>query len=147
ISPREYAQLVHELATRRTLIQIGDGVRERAFDNANELEPRQQIEQAEVELYQLAELGEAQRGFEGFNVAMTRAVDIAANAYRKVGHIAGLSTGFRDLDHKLGGLFPSDLIVIAARPGMGKTSLATNITFNIAKRFKRGKDENGVEKT
>ena len=147
ISPREYAQLVHELSVRRELIHIGDRMRETAFDNANELEPRQQIEQAEVELYQLAESGEAQRGFEGFNVAMTRAVDIAANAYRKVGHIAGLSTGLRDLDHKLGGLFPSDLIIVAARPGMGKTSLATNIAFNIAKSYKRGPDENGVEKT
>jgi replicative DNA helicase len=147
ISPREYAQLVHELAQRRELVHIGERMRQTAFDNASELEPRQQIEEAEIELYQLAETGAAQRGLEGFNMAMTRAIDIANNAYRKQGHIAGLSTGLRDLDHKLGGLFPSDLIILAGRPGMGKSSLATNIAFNIAKSYKRGKEESGVEKT
>lgn len=146
-SARAYAQLVHALALRRSLIQIADEVRERALDNQNEFEPHQQIQEAESELYALAEKGQSQRGFENFTFAIKRAVDIANNAYQRSGHLGGLATGFRDLDKKLGGLYPSDLIILAARPGMGKTSLATNIAFNVAKRHKFETDEFGNKTT
>jgi replicative DNA helicase len=147
VSPREYARLVHELALRRELIQIGDEMRAQAFDNACERDSAGQIEGAEAQLFELAEHGTAQRGFEDFRIATGRAIEIAESAFRKSGHVAGLATGLADLDQKLGGFYPSDLIIIAARPGMGKTSLATNIAFNIAKNFKQEADEDGIQRT
>ena len=147
ISPRDYTQIVHDLAVRRQLIGVSDRMRETAYDTGNDVAPDEQIVQAEGELYDLAERGRAETGFEPFAVAARKAVDIATKAFRKSGHIGGLASGLRDLDHKLGGFFPSDLIILAGRPGMGKTSLATNIAFNIARAYRRGRDENGAEST
>jgi replicative DNA helicase len=145
IAPRDYAKLVHELAFRRELMRIGEELRANALDN--DLSADSQIESAEGRLFELAEHGTVERGFEPFMRATTRAIEIAESAFKRSGHIAGIATGLTDLDQKLGGLYPSDLIIIAARPGMGKTSLATNIAFNIAKAFRQEPNEKGVMRT
>ena len=90
------------------------------------------IEDAEQKLYELAETGKYGSGFEPFTTALTDAIDMAANAYRRDGGLSGLATGFTDLDGKMGGLQPSDLIIVAGRPSMGKTALATNIAYHVA---------------
>ena len=95
--------------------------------------PRAQIEDAERQLYELAESGRYDGGFQRFSQALTIAVDMAAKAFQRDGKLSGIATGLRDLDTKMGGLQPSDLIIVAGRPGMGKTALATNIAYNIAK--------------
>ena len=95
--------------------------------------PRDQIEDAERRLYELAETGSYGGGFQRFAQALTTAVDMAARAYQRDGKLSGLATGLTDLDALMGGLQPSDLIVLAGRPGMGKTALATNVAYNVAK--------------
>src|SRR5690606_25134718 len=107
----------------------------------------EQIKAAEQVLYKLGEQGVAERGFVSFLAAANEAVDIANAAYRRDGQLSGLSTGLIDLDAKMGGLNPSDLIILAGRPSMGKTSLATNIAFNIAKNHQPGQEDDGRVKT
>ena len=104
-----------------------------AFDAPVDSVPSKQIEEAERKLYEVAESGRYEGGFQRFAQALTTAVDMAARAYQRDGKLSGLATGLRDLDSKMGGLQNSDLIIIAGRPGMGKTALATNIAYNIAK--------------
>src|SRR5207237_10493358 len=82
-------------------------------------------------LYELAEIGRYGGGFQKFETALTTAVDMAARAYQREGKLSGLATGLRDLDTKMGGLQPSDLIIVAGRPGLGKTALAPNIASNV----------------
>ncbi|MDP2083978.1 MAG: replicative DNA helicase, partial [Gemmobacter sp.] len=108
-------------------------------------EPRDQITEAEQRLYKLGEQGVAERGFQSFLRAVTAAVDVANAAYQRGGGLSGIATDLIDLDKKLGGLHPSDLLILAGRPSMGKTSLATNIAFNIAKGYKRGRRPDGSE--
>jgi len=108
---------------------------------------KKQIVEAEQSLYALAEDGQSDSGFKSFLSAVTGAVDMANLAYQRDGGLAGISTGLIDLDKKMGGLHPSDLIILAGRPSMGKTSLATNVAFNIAKAYRRGKKPNGEEGT
>ena len=95
--------------------------------------PQHHIEDAERKLYEIAETGRYDGGFQRFAQALTTAVDMAARAYQRDGNLSGLATGLTDLDNRMGGLQPSDLIVLAGRPGMGKTALATNIAYNVAK--------------
>ena len=104
-----------------------------AFDAPVDFAPREQIEDAERRLYELAETGRYGGGFQRFETALTTAVDMAAHAYQRDGKLSGLATGLRDLDRMMGGLQQSDLIILAGRPGMGKTALATNIAYNVAK--------------
>ncbi|NQY59854.1 replicative DNA helicase, partial [Cognatishimia sp.] len=110
-------------------------------------EPKEQIVQAEQALYKLSEQGKADSGFVSFLKAVTEAVNTANAAYQRDGGLAGVSTGLIDLDKKLGGLHPSDLLILAGRPSMGKTSLATNIAFNVAKAYKKGIRPDGTEGT
>ena len=91
------------------------------------------IEDAERRLYEIAETGRYDSGFQRFAQALTTAVDMAARAYQRDGSLSGLATGLTDLDSRMGGLQPSDLIILAGRPGMGKSALATNIAYNVAK--------------
>jgi replicative DNA helicase len=112
-----------------------------------EEEPKEQITIAEQALYKLGEDGQSESGFKSFLAAITSAVDIANNAYQRDGGLAGVSTGLTDMDKKLGGLHKSDLLILAGRPSMGKTSLATNIAFNIAKAYRRGILSDGSEGT
>ncbi len=144
---RDYAQMIYDLAVRRDLIRLGQDIAARAGKVDVDSEPREQIVEAEQRLYQLAEQGVAERGFQSFLKAVTDAVNMANAAYQREGQLSGISTGLIDLDKKLGGLHPSDLIILAGRPSMGKTSLATNVAFNIAKAYRRGEKPDGTEGT
>ena len=135
---RDYAQMIYDLAVRRELIGLGRDISARAAKVDVDSEPKEQITEAEQRLYALGEQGQAERGFQSFLKAVTDAVNMANAAYQRDGGLAGISTGLTDLDKKLGGLHPSDLLILAGRPSMGKTSLATNIAFNIARAHRRG---------
>lgn len=142
---RDYAQMIYDLAVRRELIALGRDISARAARADVASEPRDQITEAEQRLYRLGEQGVAERGFQSFLKAATDAVRVANAAYQRDGGLAGISTGLIDLDRKLGGLHPSDLLILAGRPSMGKTSLATNIAFNIARAHRRGRLPDGSE--
>ncbi|AVO37060.1 replicative DNA helicase [Pukyongiella litopenaei] len=142
---RDYAQMIYDHAIRRELIGLGRDISEKAARVAVTSEPRDQIIEAEQQLYKLSEQGKTESGFQSFLKAVTDAVNVANAAYQRDGGLAGLSTGLTDMDKKLGGLHRSDLLILAGRPSMGKTSLATNIAFNIAKAYRRGKLTDGSE--
>ncbi len=144
---RDYAQMIYDLAVRRELIALGRDISAKAARVEVTSEPREQIVEAEQRLYQLGEQGHAERGFQSFLKAVTDAVNMANAAYQRDGGMAGIATGLIDLDKKLGGLHPSDLLILAGRPSMGKTSLATNIAFNIARAHRRGRLPDGSEGT
>jgi replicative DNA helicase len=146
-SAKDYAQTIHDLALRRELMRIGDDIRGRAQRADPDHEPSEQIVEAEQALYQLAETGRHEGGFRSFLSAATEAVEVANAAYQRDGGLAGISTGLEDMDRKLGGLHPSDLLILAGRPSMGKTSLATNVAFNIAKAFREGERPDGTHGT
>ncbi|TYR32804.1 replicative DNA helicase [Mesorhizobium microcysteis] len=135
INAADYGRAIYDLATRRALITVGEDMVNIAYDAPVDMSPSEQIEDAERRLFELAETGRYDGGFESFNDAVKTAVDMANAAYMRDGHLSGISTGFRDVDRKLGGLQPSDLIILAGRPAMGKTSLATNIAFNVASSY------------
>src|SRR5215472_5338189 len=133
INAVDYGRTIYDLAIRRELINIGEDMVNVAFDAPVDFAPGDQIEDAERRLYELAEVGRYGGGFQKFETALTTAVDMAARAYQREGKLSGLATGLKDLDGKMGGLQPSDLIILAGRPGMGKTALATNIAYNVAR--------------
>ena len=133
INAADYGRTITDLAVRRNLIRIGEDMVNVAFDAPVDFAPREQIEDAERKLYEIAETSRFGSGFQRFAQALTTAVDMAARAYQRDGKLSGLATGLKDLDAKMGGLQSSDLIIVAGRPGMGKTALATNIAYNIAK--------------
>ena len=136
INAEDYGRSVYDLATRRNLITIGEDMVNIAYDAPVETSPSEQIEDAERRLFDLAEKGGSDAGFNTFGNAMNIALDMAAAAYQRDGGLSGIATGIDALDSRMGGLQPSDLIVLAGRPGMGKTSLATNIAFNVAHNYK-----------
>ncbi|OUS38838.1 replicative DNA helicase [Rhodobacterales bacterium 56_14_T64] len=142
---RDYAQMIYDLAIRRELIGLGQDIAEKARRVDVESEPKEQIVEAEQSLYKLAEQGQTESGFKSFLKAVTEAVNVTNAAYQRGGGMAGISTGLVDLDKQLGGLHPSDLLILAGRPSMGKTSLATNIAYNVAKAYKRGIKPDGTE--
>jgi replicative DNA helicase len=133
INAGEYGRVIHDTWLRRQLIDIGEVVVNNAFGAMPELGGAEQIEAAEQSLFQLATDGGTNGGFITFERALTDAILGAERAFRRSGHVSGLSTGLRDLDSKMGGLHPSDLMILAGRPGMGKTALATKIAFGAAK--------------
>jgi replicative DNA helicase len=147
INAQDYGRTIYELAQRRDLIGIGTDMVNVAFDAPVDFAPRAQIEDAERRLYELAETGRYDGGFQRFAQALTVAVDMAAKAFQRDGKLSGIATGLRDLDIKMGGLQPSDLIIIAGRPGMGKTALATNIAYNIAKAHRAEVQADGTMKS
>jgi replicative DNA helicase len=132
INAADYGRTVADLAMRRSLIRIGEDMVNAAYDSPISA-PREQIEEAERKLYEIAETNRFGSGFQKFSQALVTAVDMAARAYQRDGKLSGIATGLKDLDAKMGGLQASDLIIIAGRPGMGKTALATNIAYNIAR--------------
>ena len=142
---RDYAQMIYDMAIRRELISVGKDIADKAHRMDVTSEPKEQIVEAEQKLYQLAEQGQADSGFQSFLRAVTDAVNVANAAYQRGGGMAGISTGLIDMDKMLGGLHKSDLIILAGRPSMGKTSLATNIAFNVAKAYKKGAMPDGSE--
>ncbi len=143
----EYARLIFDHAMRRELIALGQEISETAKDVSGENNAASLIGDAENKLFSLAEIGDTQGGFETFSQALIKSINMATAAYSRDGQLSGMSTGLAALDKQLGGLHRSDLIILAGRPSMGKTSLATNIGFNVARAFKEEKDENGIMKT
>jgi replicative DNA helicase len=140
INAEDYGRTVYDLAVRRQLIEIGEEMVTTAYDSPIDAPPAAQIEGAEQQLYELAETGKYGAGFEPFSAALTDAIDMAANAYRRDGGLSGIATSFVDLDQRMGGLQASDLIIIAGRPSMGKTALATNIAYHVAKAYAASHD-------
>ncbi|MFZ3005705.1 MAG: replicative DNA helicase, partial [Phenylobacterium sp.] len=132
---------------RRDLIRIGGDIATTATAPDEETSARDQIEAAEQQLYQLAESGGASQGFVPLSQALHGAVTMAAEAHSRDGGLAGLSTGLIDLDAKLGGLHPSDLLILAARPSMGKSALAVNIAFHVARNYAWEPQPDGTKKT
>jgi replicative DNA helicase len=147
INAADYGRTVYDLFLRRELIALGEDVVNDAFEQDIEITAVDQIEAAEQKLYGLAEAGQTERGLTTFKSAVIEAVNMAAAAKDRDSHVAGVSTGFRDLDKLLGGLHQSDLIILAGRPAMGKTSLATNIaaTAAMARRKEKGPDGSEIE--
>ncbi len=146
----DYARVIADLAVRREMLLLAGEMALAATDYQDGASARDQIEAAEARLYALTEpSGGTGRsdGFVRFTDALTGAVDLAALAYSRDGGLAGLSTGLIDLDQKLGGLHPSDLLIIAGRPSQGKTALATNIAFNIARKYSWSQQPDGTRKT
>ncbi len=133
INAGEYGKTIHDTWLRRQLIDIGETVVNSAFGIDAELDGKQQIEAAEQQLFNLASEGGADGGFVTFERALTDAIMGAEIAFRNQGGVSGLTTGLRDVDSKMGGMHPSDLLILAGRPGMGKTALATKIAFGAAK--------------
>jgi replicative DNA helicase len=146
INAADYGRTIYDLAVRRRLITIGEDMVNVAYDAPVDFPPQEQIEEVENHLYALAETGKYGQGFMGFSTALTHAIEMANNAYQREGGLSGIATGLRDLDSKMGGLQPSDLIIIAGRPAMGKSSLATNIAFNVAKVYKAERQPDGSDK-
>ncbi|AGF74335.1 replicative DNA helicase [Bartonella australis AUST/NH1] len=132
INAEDYGRVIYDLFIRRSLINLGTQIVNTAFDSPIELTPTQQIENVERNLFELAEKGKYGGGFESFDEAVKKAIDMAGAAKKRSSRLSGIATHIKTLDEKMGGLQPSDLIILAGRPGMGKTSLATNIAFNIA---------------
>ncbi len=147
INAQDYGRTVYDMALRRDLIGIGEDMVNVAYEAPVDFAPRAQIEDAERKLYELAESGRYDGGFQRFSQALTVAVDMAAKAFQRDGKLSGIATGLRDLDTKMGGLQPSDLIVLAGRPGMGKTALATNIAFNVARAHRAEVQPDGTMKS
>ncbi|MBY0331230.1 MAG: replicative DNA helicase [Acetobacteraceae bacterium] len=145
INAGEYGRLVHDCWLRRQLVDAGEEVVNRAFGAEPELDARQQLEAAEQRLFELARDGGSEGGFKLFARALAEAVEQAGRAFSTPGGVSGLSSGLRDLDKKTGGLHPSDLMILAGRPGMGKTALATKIAFGAAKALVREAEAKGPD--
>ncbi|OYW43261.1 MAG: replicative DNA helicase [Rhodobacterales bacterium 12-64-8] len=143
----DYARLVHDLSLRRELIDIGAGMVSKAARGELEEPGEIQIQDAERKLFSLAERGAGAQGFKTFNSALTTSIETATAAFKRDGKIAGVPSGLTELDRKLGGLHKSDLVILAARPSMGKTALATNIAYYAAKNIRRSQGSNGQMKT
>ena len=143
INAEDYARHIHDLYLRRQLIVIGEDVVNDAFRQDLDDRAPDQIERAEKKLFDLATSGQSEGGFRAFSLALTNAIDMAESAFKKGGKTVGVATGFVDLDKKLGGLHPSDLVILAGRPSMGKTALATNIAFSAVRAYKAAPGPDG----
>jgi len=147
INAEDYGRLIHDLAIRRSLIVIGEDMVNSAYEVSPEESATDQIENTEQRLFELAETGRYDSGFVTFSQALKGSVEMAASAYQRVSKLSGIATGLTSLDRMMGGMQPADLIVIAGRPAMGKTSLATNIAFNAASAYAAQEQSDGVMKT
>jgi replicative DNA helicase len=149
INAGEYGRAIYDAWLRRQLIDLGEQVVNHAFGADPEIDGKQQIELAESELFKLATQGGSDGGFVTFEKALAEAILGAERAFQRSGHVSGLSSGLRDLDKKTGGMHPSDLMILAGRPGMGKTALATKMAFGAARALlaeARQADPNAVPK-
>ena len=140
----DYARVIYDLALRRDLIRLGGEIARAASVEGN---GREQIEKAEAQLYDMAEKGTSSTGFKTFSEAVTGAISNAEEAFHRDGGLSGLATRLDDLDRQIGGLHKSDLIILAGRPSMGKTALATNIAMNVAKKYRFEIQPDGARKT
>jgi replicative DNA helicase len=144
IGARDFAEQIYDLALLRALIEVGREMVEQALDTSDEVDPKSQIEQAESALYRVAEEGGGESSVKSFAQAATLAVKMAEKALNTGGGLSGVTTGFESVNAKTGGMHHSDLLILAGRPGMGKTALATNIAFSAAERYQRD-IEDGIE--
>ncbi|MGO1117119.1 replicative DNA helicase [Rhodovibrionaceae bacterium A322] len=144
IDVRHYGEIIHDLYLRRQLINLGEEVVNEAFQIDLDIPATDQIEGAEQKLYTLAESGSSGGDFKTFKSALTAAVETAEMAYKRDGGLAGVATALDDLDRMIGGLHKSDLIILAGRPSMGKTALATNIAFNVTKETREERAPDGT---
>jgi len=145
INTGEYGRIVYDLYMKRELIQLGTDMVNDAYDQGTQDTATSQIEKSEQQLYDLATQGDIEGGFQDFRTAVLEAINMAEHAHKRDGALAGVSTGMKDLDTILGGLHPSDLLILAGRPSMGKTALVTNIAYNAAYSYhKSGGDEGAV---
>ncbi len=131
----EYSKIIYDLYVKRELIKISDDIKDVVKQNEINQSGQQIIENSEKALFNLAEKGSFKSSIIKFDEALKQTIDMASNAYKNEAGIVGVPTGLRDLDDRLGGLHKSDLVIIAGRPSMGKTALATNIAFNAAKKI------------
>ncbi len=137
LAPRELAEQIYDLALLRELVQVGRELVSGAMDTSESVAPLQQIEEAEAALYKVAEGAGSNNEAQSFSLATRTAISAIEKAFNSGGHISGKTTGLTSVNEKIGGLHDSDLIILAGRPGMGKTSLVTNIAFNAADRLRR----------
>jgi len=140
---RDYASTIYDRYLRREIIRMNQDISSEAFNFDIEKNAGQIIEDAEKQLFSLSETGASQGGFVTLRDSIVTAIEIAEKAYKSDGHVTGITTGLTDLDHKLGGLHDSDLLILAARPSMGKTSLAVNVAYNAAKAYAESGGEQG----
>lgn len=144
INAGEYGRIIYDLHLKRELVTLGEDMVNRVYGDKVDEGAAQQIEIAEQHLYDLATAGEYGGGFEAFKESIVKAIEMAEAAHKRAGGLAGVTTGFVDLDKLLGGLHPSDLIILAGRPSMGKTALATNIAYNAAYSYLQSNGEEGA---
>jgi replicative DNA helicase len=142
IGARDFAQQIYDLALLRALVGVGRDLVEGALDTSEDVAPLAQIERAETELYKVAEEGGAEGRAKSFSEAAKLAVDMAERALNSGGHLSGFTTGLDSLNTKIGGLHRSDLIIVAGRPGMGKSALGTNMAVAAARRFLQDAEDN-----
>src|SRR3954453_14917757 len=135
IGARDFAEQVYELALLRALIGVGRDMVEQALDTSEDVDPKGQIEAAETALYRVAEEGGSEGTVKTFAEATRLAVQMAEKALNTGGGLSGITTGLETVNAKTGGLHHSDLIILAGRPGMGKSALATNFAFNTSRRY------------
>lgn len=146
INAQDYGRTIHDLFLRRQLISVGEDTVNDAYNHDLDKDARAQIETAEKKLFDIATSGQYEGGFRPFRWALTEAINVAEAAFKRTGKTTGVPSGFRDLDERLGGLHPSDLVVLAGRPGMGKTALATNIAFRVARAYRSLRQDDGTVK-
>ncbi|MDD9878398.1 MAG: replicative DNA helicase [Magnetovibrio sp.] len=144
INAGEYGRIIYDLYLKRELINLGEDVVNRAYGGDIDLTAVNQIETAEQNLYDLATAGEYEGGFQPFKDTIVKAIELAEAAHKRDGRLAGVGTGFRDLDRLLGGLHPSDLLILAGRPAMGKSALAANLAYNAAYTYKQSGGAEGA---
>tara|TARA_B100000035_G_scaffold117223_1_gene99347 strand:- start:3079 stop:4506 length:1428 start_codon:yes stop_codon:yes gene_type:complete len=141
----DYAKIIHEMYLRRELVQISDKLSNDTLNaNAQEQNAENIIESAEKSLFDLAERGSFTQSFLKFNQALDQTIEMATLAMKNDQGIVGVPTGLTDLDEKLGGLHRSDLIILAGRPSMGKTALATNIAYNAAQHVLKRQEKSSI---
>jgi len=141
IGARDFAGQIYDLALLRALVGVGREMVESALDTSAEVDPKGQIEGAEAALYRVAEEGGGEGSVKSFAQATRLAVQMAEKALNAGGGLSGITTGLESVNAKTGGLHHSDLLILAGRPGMGKTALATNIAFNAAQRWVRDQED------
>ena len=139
----DFGHMIYDSYLRRELIEIGANLITEAGNPTLETTAQEQLESTEKQLFDLATKGLAQGGFITFETSLRQAIESAEAAMKRDSGLTGITSGFRDVDRLLGGLHPSDLIILAARPSMGKTALATNLAFNAAKAYLRSKGKEG----
>jgi replicative DNA helicase len=134
---KEMARLIHEAAVRRELLRIGEDLANGALEPEAGTSPQVLVETAEKALYAVAQNSHYGEGAIDFHESLRRTVESAEKAQARGGRLSGFTSGFTDIDNLLGGLQPSDLLILAGRPGMGKTALGTNIAFHAARQYLR----------